>query len=101
MASVKINVPVYIDCFFSEEGVHVFVDQDGTYEERIFSFKSMMDDYFEGFLVPSTPPHMWDVDRERVTAFINTLLSAIDYLRTIEHATPSREDYMGHRDGRT
>lgn len=101
MASVKINVPVYVDAFFSEEGVHVYVDQDSTYEERIFSFKEMMDDFIEMYQIPSNPPTMWDDDREKITAFVNNLLNAVDYLRTLEHATPRREDHMGHRDGRT
>jgi len=101
MASVKINVPVYVDAFFSEEGIHVFVDQDSTYEERIFSFKTMMHDYIEQYYIPSNPPRMWDTDRVKVTEFINNLLSAIDYLRTLEHAAPRQEDHMGHRDGRT
>lgn len=99
MASVKINVPVYIDCFFSDEGVHVYVDQEGTYEERIFSFKKMMEDYIEQYYVPSNPPTMWDVDRAKITEFTNHLLNAVDYLRTLEHATLRREDHIRHRDG--
>lgn len=99
MPSVKINVSVYVDAYLSEEGVHIFVDQEGTYEERIFPFKTMMEDYIEQHYIPSDPPTMWDADREKVTNFINSLLNAVDYLRTLEHATPRREDSIRHRDG--
>lgn len=84
----KVNIPVYIDCYLTEEGIGVYVstESDG-FSETVISFKDLMKEYLEMYCVPSSPPTMHDEDRVRVTEVCNNLLSAIDYLRKLEHDT--------------
>jgi len=101
MSSIKVNVPLYVDAYLTEEGVGIYVCSGGdTFIENIFSFKEMMEQYLETYLIPSTPPKMHDEDRERVTELINNIFRAIDHLRKLEHDTPTwtKKDYMGYRD---
>lgn len=95
----KINIPVYVDCYLTENGVGVYVstENDG-FSEVIISFKNLMKDYMEMHYVPSHPPTIHDEDREKIKEVCDNLLSAIDYLRKLEHDTPSWKDRLGHRD---
>ena len=96
----KIMIPVYVDAYFTNEGVGIYVATDGDgFTEKIIPFKEIMHDYIDMHLVPSTPPTMHDKDRQQVVELINNLLSAIDYLRKLEHDTPTwTKNNMGHRD---
>lgn len=98
----KINIPVYVDCYLTEEGVGVYVstESDG-FSEVIISFKSLMKDYMEMHYVPSNPPTMHDEDRVKIKEVCDNILSAIDYLRKLEHDTGTwkkEKNSMGHRD---
>jgi len=101
MSSIKVNVPLYVDAYLTEEGVGIYVSGEGeTFIENIFPFKEMMEQYLETYLIPSNPPKMHDEDRERVTELINNIFRAIDHLRKLEHDTPTwtKKDHMGYRD---
>lgn len=101
MASIEIDIPLYVDAYLTEEGVGIYVCSGGdTFIEKIFPFKEMMEQYLETYLIPSTPPKMHDEDRERVTELIDNIFRAIDHLRKLEHATPTwtKKDHMGYRD---
>lgn len=101
MSSMQVDVPLYVDAYLTEEGVGIYVCSGGdTFIENIFSFKEMMEQYLENYLIPSRPPKMHDEDRERVTELINNIYRATDHLRKLEHDTPTwtKKDYMGYRD---
>lgn len=95
--NVKINV--YVDLYLTEEGVGLYVaPEDGSFVETIIPYKKLMEDYLEMYQVPSDPPTMHDEDRENVTNLCNSILSALDHLRKLEHDTKTWKDRMGHRD---
>jgi len=100
MMGTKINIPVYIDCYLTEDGVGVYVstESDG-FSERVITFKNLVKDFMEMYYVPSKPPTMHDEDRPKIHELCNTILEAVDYLRKLEHDTPTwNKDRMGHRD---
>ncbi len=100
MMGTKINIPVYIDCYLTEDGVGVYASTESEgFSETIITFKDLVKDFMEMYYIPSTPPTMHEEDRVKVTELCNNLLSAIDYLRKLEHDTPSwNKDRMGYRD---
>jgi hypothetical protein len=95
----KINIPVYVDCYLTEGGIGLYVstDSDG-FSETIISFKALMKDYIETNQIPSTPRTMHDEDRPKIHELCDTILEAVDYLRKLEHDTPTWKNRMGHRD---
>lgn len=95
----KINIPVYVDCYLTEEGIGVYAstESDG-FSEVVISFKALMKVYMEMHHVSSNPPTMHDEDRVKIKEVCDNILSAIDYLRKLEHDTPSWKDRLGHRD---
>ena len=101
MASIEIDIPLYVDAYLTEEGVGIYVCSGGdTFIEKIFPFKDIMEQFLEGYLIPSKPPKMHEEDRERVTELINNIFRAIDHLRKLEHDTPTwtKKDSLGFRD---
>lgn len=98
---IKINIPVYVDLYFTEEGVGLYVStEEEGFTEKIFPFNELLDGFFEMYTVPSNPPTMHDDDREKIKEFIDNLFRAIDYLRKLEHDTATfvPKDSMGYRD---
>lgn len=99
MMGTDINLKVYVDAYLTEEGLGLYISpNDGVFVETIIPYKKLVEDYLEMYQVPSHPPTMFDEDRQKVTDLCNVLLTAIDYLRKLEHDTQSWEDHMGHRD---
>lgn len=100
MTGTKVLIPIYVDLYLTEDGAGIYVstESDG-FQEKIVSFNDLMKDYLSMYHVPSDPPTMHDEDREKILTLINNLLSAIDYLRKLEHDTPTwNKNRMGHRD---
>jgi len=93
----NINISVYVDAYLTPEGVGIYVFSDEP-KEIIISYKKLVEEYLEMHQVPSDPPTMHDEDRENITNLCNTILSALDHLRKLEHDTPTWKDRMGHRD---
>lgn len=96
---VDLNVKVYVDLYLTEEGVGLYIaPDDSTFIETVVPYKKLMEDYLEMYLVPSSPPTMHEEDRENVVNLCNSILSALDHLRKIEHDTKPYipKDRMGY-----
>ncbi len=95
----NINISVYVDAYLTPEGVNIYTScGDSTFNEITIPYKKLMEEYLEMYQVPSNPPTMHDEDRENITNLCNTILSALDHLRKLEHDTPTYTYNMGHRD---
>lgn len=95
----NINISVYVDAYLTPEGVNIYTScGDSTFKEITIPYKKLMEEYLEMYQVPSNPPTMHDEDRENITNLCNTILSALDHLRKLEHDTPTYTYNMGHRD---
>lgn len=92
-----VNLKVYIDAYFTKDGVGLYISPgEGDFEEIIIPFNTLVKEYLDMFLIPSDPPIMHDTDRAEVQELCDNLLRAIDYLRKLEHDTPSwKENRLG------
>lgn len=99
---IKLQIPVYVDVYFTEEGVGLYVSssEESPFEEQIVPFKKLVEEFLDMHVVPSRPPTIHEEDREKVKEFIDSLFRAVDYLRKLEHDTPTyvSKDILGHRD---
>jgi hypothetical protein len=95
----NINISVYVDAYLTPEGVGIYVASEGDGSKEItIPYRKLVEEYLEMYQVPSDPPTMHDEDRENITNLCNSILSALDHLRKLEHDTPTYTYDMGHRD---
>lgn len=95
----NIKFTAHVDVYLTEEGVGLYLSpNNGAFVETIIPYKKLVEDYLEMYQVPSSPPTMTREDRENITKLCNSILSALDHLRKLEHDTQDWEDRMGHRD---